>query len=489
MSTDNEYIEKRKEKIKALRELGIDPFSNNFNRTDSVGDIVIKYSGESPSSFELDNVNYKIAGRVKAIRSFGKSAFIKILDNMKVIQIFISNNSAGKEKMDFFKKYVDVGDFIGVEGHCFYTRTEELSIEAKDIEILTKSINTLPEKWHGLTNVETRYRQRYVDLIANDNVKEIFLSRSKIISEIRSFLIEKDFLEVETPILHTVAGGAAARPFKTHHNTLDMDLTLRIAPELHLKRLVVGGMEKVFEIGRNFRNEGISTQHNPEFTMIELYEAYSDYEMMMQRLEELVMKCVNLFSEDGKIIYQEKEINFKTPWKRVHMIEWLSSFLGFNVLENSERLFSEADKMQINHFNLLGKAITEIFEVNFLKGATDPVFVYGFPIDVSPLARRNNENPMIADRFELFINEREIANAFSELNDPEDQFQRFNKQLELKLKGDDEANDMDEDYINALGYGMPPTAGAGLGIDRLVMLLTDSPSIREVILFPHMRNE
>jgi lysyl-tRNA synthetase class 2 len=489
MSTDNEYIEKRKEKIKALRELGIDPFSNTFNRADCVGDILLKYSGESPSSFELDNVNYKIAGRVTAIRSFGKSAFIKILDNMKGIQIFISNNSAGKEKMDFFKKYIDVGDFIGVEGHCFYTRTEELSIEAKDIEILTKSINTLPEKWHGLTNVETRYRHRYVDLIANDNVKEIFLSRSKIISEIRSFLIQKDFLEVETPILHTVAGGAAARPFKTHHNTLDMDLTLRIAPELHLKRLVVGGMEKVFEIGRNFRNEGISTQHNPEFTMIELYEAYSDYERMMERVEELVMKCVDLFSEEGKIIYQEKEINFKTPWRRVHMIEWLSSFLGFNVLENSERLFSEADKMQINHFNLPGKAITEIFEENFLKGVTDPVFVYGFPIDVSPLARRNNENPMIADRFELFINEKEIANAFSELNDPEDQFQRFNKQLELKLKGDDEANDMDEDYINALGYGMPPTAGAGLGIDRLVMLLTDSPSIREVILFPHMRNE
>jgi|TARA_B110000263_G_C15312204_1_gene514270 lysyl-tRNA synthetase class 2 len=489
MSTDNEYIEKRKEKIKALRELGIDPFSNTFNRTDCVGDILLKYSGESPSSFELDNANYKIAGRVTAIRSFGKSAFIKILDNMKGIQIFISNNSAGKEKMDFFKKYIDVGDFIGVEGHCFYTRTEELSIEAKDIEILTKSINTLPEKWHGLTNVETRYRHRYVDLIANDNVKEIFLSRSKIISEIRSFLIQKDFLEVETPILHTVAGGAAARPFKTHHNTLDMDLTLRIAPELHLKRLVVGGMEKVFEIGRNFRNEGISTQHNPEFTMIELYEAYSDYERMMERVEELVMKCVDLFSEEGKIIYQEKEINFKTPWRRVHMIEWLSSFLGFNVLENSERLFSEADKMQINHFNLPGKAITEIFEENFLKGVTDPVFVYGFPIDVSPLARRNNENPMIADRFELFINEKEIANAFSELNDPEDQFQRFNKQLELKLKGDDEANDMDEDYINALGYGMPPTAGAGLGIDRLVMLLTDSPSIREVILFPHMRNE
>ena len=489
MSSDNQYIEKRKEKINELRDLGIDPYSNKFIKTDMVEDILKKYSQESPKSFELDNINYKIAGRVTAIRSFGKSAFVKIIDNMQRIQIFISNDSVGKEKMNFFKKFIDVGDFVGVEGHCFFTKTEELSIEAKDIEILTKSINILPEKWHGLTNVESRYRQRYVDLIANDNVKEIFISRSKIIAQIRNFLIEKKFLEVETPILHTVAGGAAARPFNTHHNTLDMDLTLRIAPELHLKRLVVGGMEKVFEIGRNFRNEGISTQHNPEFTMIELYEAYSDYNMMMDLVEELVLNCVKLFSNNNKIIYQEKEIDFSGPWNRVDMVQWLSEFYKYDVLNNPEEILKEADKMKINHFDLPGKAITEIFEEKYLKGIINPVFVYGFPIDVSPLARRNNDNPMIADRFELFINEKEIANAFSELNDSEDQLERFNKQLELKSKGDDEANDMDEDYINALRYGMPPTAGAGLGIDRLVMLLTNSPSIREVILFPHMRNE
>jgi len=315
------------------------------------------------------------------------------------------------------------------------------------------------------------------------------LSRSKIVTEIRNFLIAKNFLEVETPILHTVAGGAAAKPFRTHHNTLDMDLTLRIAPELYLKRLVVGGMEKVFEIGRNFRNEGISTQHNPEFTMIELYEAYSDYSRMMDLLEELILSCVSLFSKNQKIIYQDNEINFKGPWKRVNMIEWLSESMGYDVLSNPDKILADADKMKINHFNVPGKAITEIFEQKYLKGVSNPVFVFGFPIDVSPLARRSNDNPMIADRFELFINEKEIANAFSELNDPEDQLERFNKQLELKSRGDDEANDMDEDYINALGYGMPPTAGAGLGIDRLVMLLTDSASIREVILFPHMRNE
>ena len=489
MSNDNEYIERRKEKIKSLRDMGIDPFSNTYDRENSVEDILQKYSGTNPKSFELDNEIFKIAGRVTAIRSFGKSAFIKIIDNMNRIQIFISNDSLGKEKMDFFKKYVDVGDFIGIQEHCFFTRTEELSIEANHLELLTKSINTLPEKWHGLTNVETRYRQRYVDLIANSHVKEIFLSRSKIVTEIRNFLIAKNFLEVETPILHTVAGGAAAKPFKTHHNTLDMDLTLRIAPELHLKRLVVGGMEKVFEIGRNFRNEGISTQHNPEFTMIELYEAYSDYGRMMDLLEELILSCVSLFSKNQKIIYQDNEINFKGPWKRVNMIEWLSESMGYDVLSNPGKILADADKMKINHFNVPGKAITEIFEQKYLKGVSDPVFVFGFPIDVSPLARRSNDNPMIADRFELFINEKEIANAFSELNDPEDQLERFNKQLELKSRGDDEANDMDEDYINALGYGMPPTAGAGLGIDRLVMLLTDSASIREVILFPHMRNE
>ena len=489
MTVENEYLEKRKGKIAKMREMGLDPFSNTFVPSHPCSYIVNKYINNDNSNFEKDEIVYKVAGRITAIRSFGKSAFIRIVDNMVKFQIFISNNSVGKEKMDFFKKFYDIGDFIGIEGSCFFTKTNELSIEAIDIEMLTKSMNTLPEKWHGLSNVETRYRQRYVDLIANDDVKKIFLSRSKIISSIREFLIDKNFLEVETPILHSLAGGAAARPFVTHHNTLDMDLKLRIAPELYLKRLVVGGMEKVFEIGRNFRNEGISTQHNPEFTMIEMYQAYSNYFDMMTLVESLIMNCVSLFSENAQLSYQGNVINFKTPWKRVNMIEWLSSSLGYDVLAEDSKILKEADKLKVNHYDVPGKAITEIFELKFLEGKVDPVFVYGFPIDVSPLARRNNEDSRIADRFELFINGKEIANAFSELNDPDDQYDRFASQLELKEKGDDEANDMDEDYVEALRYGMPPTAGAGIGIDRLVMLLTDSPSIREVILFPHMRNE
>ena len=489
MTIDNEYIEKRREKVKLLRELKIDPYTNIFRPTVTVKEINDKYKNQDKSSFKSDNINYNIAGRVLAIRSFGKSAFIKIIDNQNKFQIFISNDTAGKEKMDFFKKFVDIGDFIGIVGPCFFTKTNELSIEANDLIMLTKSLNSLPEKWHGLTNVETRYRQRYLDLIANESVKEIFLLRSKIINQIRNFMSSKDFTEVETPLLHNVAGGAAAKPFRTHHNTLDMELILRIAPELYLKRLVIGGIEKVFEIGRNFRNEGISTQHNPEFTMIELYQAYSDYQEMMNFIEELILDCVKLISKNKKINYQDNVIDFKGPWERVHMIEWLSKDLGFDVLSEEKKILSEADKMKINHFEIPGRAITEIFETKFFQNHINPVFVYGFPIDVSPLARRNNEDNRIADRFELFINEKEIANAFSELNDPDDQLERFEQQMKQKEKGDEEANDMDEDYINALRYGMPPTVGAGIGIDRLVMLLTNSASIRDVILFPHMRNE
>ncbi|MEC9381574.1 MAG: lysine--tRNA ligase [Thermodesulfobacteriota bacterium] len=489
MTIDNEYIEKRREKVKLLRELKIDPYTNIFRPTVTVKEINDKYKNQDKSSFKSDNINYNIAGRVVAIRSFGKSAFIKIIDNQNKFQIFISNDTAGKEKMDFFKKFVDIGDFIGIVGPCFFTKTNELSIEANDLIMLTKSLNSLPEKWHGLTNVETRYRQRYVDLIANESVKEIFLLRSKIINQIRNFMSSKDFTEVETPLLHNVAGGAAAKPFRTHHNTLDMELILRIAPELYLKRLVIGGIEKVFEIGRNFRNEGISTQHNPEFTMIELYQAYSDYQEMMNFIEELILDCVKLISKNKKINYQDNVIDFKGPWEKVHMIEWLSKDLGFDVLSEEKKILSEADKMKINHFEIPGRAITEIFETKFFQNHINPVFVYGFPIDVSPLARRNNEDNRIADRFELFINEKEIANAFSELNDPDDQLERFEQQMKQKEKGDEEANDMDEDYINALRYGMPPTVGAGIGIDRLVMLLTNSASIRDVILFPHMRNE
>ena len=489
MVTENEYLEKRRKKIAELRKQGIDPFDNTFFPSHPLNEIIEKYKGHDNSNFSPDNLVYRVVGRITAIRSFGKSAFIKIVDNMTKFQIFISNDSAGKDKMAFFKNFVDIGDFIGIEGKCFFTKTNELSLEASDIMIITKSLNTLPEKWHGLTNIETRYRQRYADLISNSQVREIFLLRSKIISNIRNYLSKENFLEVETPILQSVAGGAAAKPFRTHHNALDMDLILRIAPELYLKRLVVGGLERVFEIGRNFRNEGISTQHNPEFTMIEIYQSYSDYEKMMNLVEELIASCVDLVSPDRKLIYQDDSINFNSPWERVDMIKWLSDKLGYDVLSETDKILKEADKLKINHFDLPGRAIVELFEMKFLANKVNPVFVFGFPVDVSPLARRNNINKQIADRFELFIHGKEIANAFSELNDPDDQFDRFNKQIELKQKGDEEANDMDADYINALRYGMPPTAGAGVGIDRLVMLLTNSPSIREVILFPHMRNE
>ena len=489
MTVENEYLEKRRKKILQLREEGINPYNNTFVPSHSHNEIVDKYKDFDNSNFTSDNFMYKIAGRVIAIRSFGKSAFIKTIDNITKFQIFISNDSVGKEKMDFFKKFIDIGDFIGVEGKCFFTKTNELSLEANDITIITKSLNTLPEKWHGLTNIETRYRQRYVDLISSDKVKEIFLLRSKTISNIRSYLSKKGFLEVETPILQNVAGGAAAKPFKTYHNTLDMDLFLRIAPELYLKRLVVGGLERIFEIGRNFRNEGISTQHNPEFTMVELYQSYSDYKKMMSLVEELIINCVDLVSVDRKLIYQDENIDFNPPWEKVDMIKWLSDNLGYDVLSETEELFKEADKLGMNHFGLPGRAITEIFETKFLINKFNPVFVCGFPVDVSPLARKNDADSRIVDRFELFINGKEIANAFSELNDPDDQLDRFRKQIELKQMGDEEANDMDADYINALRYGMPPTAGAGIGIDRLVMLLTNSSSIREVILFPHMRNE
>ena len=488
MSIDNEYIKIRKEKVDKLIELGIDPFRNNLFPSISTKELNDKYSSEDPEQFIRDNVMHKITGRIIAIRSFGKSAFVQISQNTFSFQVFISKDSVGDEMMDFFKKFIDIGDFVYFEGSCFFTKTKQLSLEAAKIELLTKTLSPLPEKWHGLTNVETRYRQRYLDLISNTSVKDVFKKRAKILKSIRSFLDNKQFMEVETPILHKMAGGAAAKPFMTYHNTLDMDLKLRIAPELYLKRLVVGGLESVYEIGRNFRNEGISTQHNPEFTMIEIYQAYSDYEKMMDLIEELILNCINDLNLNSKIIYQDNDINFEKPWKRVHMIDWTSNFLGFDVLKDTSKLSDLANKMKINDFGQTGKIIAEVFEENYFKNEYDPTFVYGFPIDISPLARRNDLNKNIADRFELFINGKEIANAFSELNDSQDQRERFQLQLDLKEAGDEEANDMDIDYIEALSYGLPPTAGAGIGIDRLVMLLTNSASIRDVILFPHLRD-
>ena len=488
MSTENEYIKVRKEKIDRLKKDNQIPFKNNLIPSISLNELY-NLLKDSDGESNLDDTKYRIVGRIKAIRSFGKSAFINIVQNHSEFQIFISKNSTGEDAMEFFKKFIDIGDFIYCEGTCFFTKTKQLSLDAKKIDLITKSLSPLPEKWHGLTNIETRYRQRYLDLISNNEVKDIFIARFKVINCLRESLIRKDFLEVETPILHKKVGGAAAKPFLTFHNTLDMELKLRIAPELYLKRLIVGGFDKVFEIGRNFRNEGMSTQHNPEFTMIEIYQAYSNYESMMILIEELISNCTNALGLNENIIFQERTINFKRPWKKISMIDWTSEFLGFDVLENDKKLFDIASDKNIEHFNQIGKIISEIFEENYFQNNFDPVFVYDFPIDISPLARRYDIDSRRAERFELFINGKEIANAFSELNDSEDQKERFQKQLDLKKLGDEEASDMDLDYIEALSYGMPPTAGAGIGIDRLIMLLTNSPSIRDVILFPHLRDE
>ncbi len=450
-------------------------------------DLGAKYAELSSEELEEVKDEFSVAGRVMAIRDFGKSAFFHIADRSGRIQGYIKRDVVGEDEQKAFKKFVDLGDFVGIKGTLFKTKTGELTIQVSEYKFLTKSLHPLPEKWHGLKDVELRYRQRYLDLISNPDVKDIFLTRSKIITMIRKFLEDRDFVEVETPILHSIAGGAAAKPFETHHNALDMDLVLRIAPELYLKRLVVGGIERVFEIGRTFRNEGVSTQHNPEFTMIELYQAYATYEDLMDITEELICHLAMEIKGSLKFDYGDVQIDMSRPWKRMDITESLIEELGDEVLCDDKKLFDKADSMGIDHKAVRGKAITEIFEAIFEEKLINPTFVYGFPLDVSPLARKNEENPDLTDRFELYIMGREIANAFSELNDPIDQKERFEKQIELKNKGDDEAHEMDQDYVIALEHGMPPTAGEGIGIDRLVMLFTNSPSIREVIFFPHLR--
>ncbi len=486
---DNEQSDQRKEKLNELRTLGVNPYANGYKPDSLAAELLSKF-GETPANeLESPDEDYSLAGRVVALRDFGKSVFFHILDRSGKIQGYMKTDIIGEDGLKFFKRYVDLGDFIGIAGNLFKTRTGELTVNVKDFKFLTKSLHPLPEKWHGLKDVEVRYRQRYLDLISNPEIKEIFLTRSKIIKLMRKFLDERDFIEVETPILHPIAGGAAARPFETHHNALDMDLFLRIAPELYLKRLVIGGLERVYEIGRTFRNEGVSTQHNPEFTMIELYQAYATYEDLMDMIEELV--CHLAMEVKGSLVFEYggAEINMTRPWKRLNILASLGEALGKEVLADDEKLFQKAHSLGVDHKGIRGKAIVESFEI--LKGEElmNPAFVYGFPLDVSPLARKNEYDPDITDRFELYIVGREIANAFSELNDPIDQKERFRGQLDLKLKGEEEVHEMDEDFVTALEHGMPPTAGAGIGIDRLVMLFTNSPSIREVIFFPHLRPE
>jgi lysyl-tRNA synthetase class 2 len=484
---ENEQFEQRRAKLEELKDSGINPFANDFKPTHLATDLISKYGELSEEEIKGIADEFSLAGRVMAIRDFGKSLFFHISDRSGKIQGYIKKDVVGDDEHKAFKKFVDLGDFIGIKGNLFKTRTGELTLNVTEYKFLTKSLHPLPEKWHGLKDVEIRYRQRYLDLISNPDIKEIFLTRSKIINLIRRFLEERDFVEVETPILHPIAGGAAARPFETHHNALDMDFVLRIAPELYLKRLVVGGIERVYEIGRTFRNEGVSTQHNPEFTMMELYQAYATYEDLMDLTEELICHISHEIKNTLQFEYVDVQIDMTRPWKRMDISESLRQELGDKILSDDKELFKKADSLGIDHKGIRGKAITEIFESIFEDKLTNPTFVYGFPLDVSPLARKNEENPEITDRFELYIYGREIANAFSELNDPVDQKERFEKQIELKNKGEEEVHEMDQDYITALEHGMPPTAGEGIGIDRLVMLFTNSPSIREVIFFPHLR--
>ena len=484
---ENEQFEQRKEKLEQLIESGINPFANDFKPAHLASDLISKYGEHSEDDLKESPEEFSLAGRVMAIRDFGKSLFFHIADRSGRLQGYIKRDVVGEDEHKAFKKFVDLGDFVGIRGTLFKTRTGELTLNVTEYKFLTKSLHPLPEKFHGLKDVEVRYRQRYLDLVSNPEIKEIFLTRSRIIKLIRNYLEERDFVEVETPILHPIAGGAAAKPFETHHNALDMELVLRIAPELYLKRLVVGGIDRVFEIGRTFRNEGVSTQHNPEFTMMELYQAYATYEDLMEMTEELICHIAMEIKGSLKFQYGDTEIDLTRPWKRMEISESIKQELGDEILSDDKLLFDKADSMGIDHKGIRGKAITELFEALFEDKLINPTFVYGFPLDVSPLARKNEENPELADRFELYVFGREIANAFSELNDPVDQKERFEKQIELKNKGDDEAHEMDQDYVTALEHGMPPTAGEGIGIDRLVMLFTNSPSIREVIFFPHLR--
>ena len=486
---ENDLTLQRINKVNELIEQGVNPYPNDFKPANMTSELIDKYSDKDGEQLKAMEAEFSIAGRVISIRDFGKSAFFHVKDSSGKMQCFIQKNQIGEEKIKFFKKFIDIGDFVGVTGKLFKTKTEELTLNTTEIVIITKSLKTLPEKWHGLKDVELRYRQRYLDLISNEGIKDIFLNRSKIIKLIRKYMDDRGYVEVETPILHPIAGGATAKPFKTHHNALDMELYLRIAPELYLKRLVVGGIEKVYEIGRTFRNEGISTQHNPEFTMIEFYQSYSTYTDLMDLIEDLIIHVTRELLGTLQIDYVDTKIDLSAPWPRINIMESLKETLSDKEFSDAQALFKKADSMGLEHNNIRGKALMEIFETVTGEKLNNPTFVYGFPLDISPLARKNDDDPTITDRFELYISGKEIANAFSELNDPQDQKQRFENQIEQKSKGEEEYHEMDSDYVHCLEYGMPPTAGAGIGIDRLVMLLTNSPSIREVLLFPHLRPE
>ena len=482
---ENHLIQVRKEKLFELQKNGKNPFEiTKYDRTHKSKEIKDNYE-------ELEGKDVNIAGRIIAKRIMGKASFCTLQDSEGKIQSYVSINDLGEETYKEFKTW-DIGDIIGITGFVFKTRTEEISIHAKSAILLTKSLRPLPEKFHGLKNEDLRYRQRYVDLIVNPEVKEAFIKRSKILKEIRNFMDEKGYMEVETPMLTTVATGDAARPFVTHHNTLDLDMYLRIAPELNLKRLIVGGFDKVFEIGKNFRNEGMDIKHNPEFTNMEFYSAYEDYNDMMDIAEELISTVAQNVLGTTKINYQGTEIDLTPTWRRITMIDSIREVTGidFNTIKTDEEAQAIAKEKGVEYEeikNTRGHIINEFFETFVEDTLIQPTFITDYPVEVSPLTKRKKDQPELVERFELFIGGREYGNAYSELNDPIDQYERFMKQVEAKEKGDEEAGGMDEDFVNALEIGLPPTGGMGIGLDRLIMLLTDSASIRDILFFPTMK--
>jgi len=484
--------QQRIKKLDTLRELGVQPYGTRFDATDRAGQLIRLHGEKSKEVLEGEQLRCRFAGRIVALRRFGKAAFAVLQDGADRLQVYLKKDLLGEQGYRVCEM-LDLGDWIGVSGQLFRTKTDEFTVEVRELTFLSKALRPLPEKWHGLTDVETRYRQRYVDLIANPSVHEIFATRSRIIAGVRAFLIEKGFLEVETPMMQPIPGGATARPFVTHHNALGMDLYLRVAPELYLKRLIVGGFPRVFEINRNFRNEGISTIHNPEFTMLEFYVAYADYTDLIGLTEELIARLGKEIFGTTTIEYQGQQIHLAPPWRRWSYRQAILEVNGLDssVLSDRTAAMKAAArlKVEVEQNADLVTILNEIFEETVEPKLVQPTVITDYPIEISPLARRKDSDPSLTDRFELYIAGREIANAFSELNDPLDQRKRFEAQVAQREAGDEEAHYMDEDFLRALEHGMPPTAGEGIGIDRLVMLFTNQASIRDVILFPQLRPE
>ncbi len=488
----NEQRQQRIKKLDVLREAGVAPYGTRFEVNDRAGQLIKLHGEKTKQVLEQEKISCTLAGRGVALRRFGKAGFAVLQDGSDRLQVYLKKDLLSDQAYTVVEQ-LDLGDWIGVTGTLFRTKTDEFTVEVHHLTFLSKALRPLPEKWHGLTDVETRYRQRYVDLIANPQVHHIFATRSRIITGIRSFLIERGFLEVETPMMHPIPGGAAAKPFVTHHNALGVDLYLRIAPELYLKRLIVGGFPRVFEINRNFRNEGISTIHNPEFTMLEFYMSYADYQDLIALTEELISGLAQQLMGKTVIQYQGKEIILTPPWRRwsYHQAILEMNRLDSSVLHDRDKALAAAKQLNVHvdPTSTLFAILNEIFEETVEPNLQQPTFITDYPIEISPLARRKDTDPALTDRFELYIAGREIANAFSELNDPLDQRERFEGQAAQREAGDEEAHVVDEDFLRALEFGMPPTAGEGIGIDRLIMLLTDQASIRDVVLFPQLRPE